>query len=169
MTEQELRIALLIAEGVTNREAAASLYLSPKTIGYHLGKVYEARRPLAHGAGARTGRGPAAWSREERWNAGQHSILIRRTCLCYRMCMSMTRRLQILLDEERHERLLRASRERRQSVGAVVRDAIDRALPGDEDRRRRAGRAILAAEPMDVPDDPAELRRELDEARSRGR
>lgn len=85
------------------------------------------------------------------------------------MCMSMTRRLQILLDEERHERLLRASRERRQSVGAVVRDAIDRALPGDEDRRRRAGRAILAAEPMDVPDDPAELRRELDEARSRGR
>lgn len=41
LTEQELRIALLIAEGVTNREAAAALYLSPKTIGYHLGKVYE--------------------------------------------------------------------------------------------------------------------------------
>ncbi len=41
LTEQELRIALLIAEGVTNREAAAALYLSPKTIGYHLGKVYD--------------------------------------------------------------------------------------------------------------------------------
>lgn len=83
------------------------------------------------------------------------------------MCMSLTRRLQILLDEERHERLLRASRARRQSVGAVVRDALDRLLPGDADGRRRAGLAILAAEPMDVPDDPAELRRELDAARSR--
>jgi DNA-binding NarL/FixJ family response regulator len=53
LTEQELRIALLIAEGVTNREAAASLYLSPKTIGYHLGKVYaklgvRSRTELAH-------------------------------------------------------------------------------------------------------------------------
>jgi hypothetical protein len=27
--------------------------------------------------------------------------------------------------------------------------------------------AILAAEPIDVPDDPADLRRELDDARSR--
>ena len=84
------------------------------------------------------------------------------------MCMSLTRRLQVLLDEERHERLLRASRERRQSVGAVVRAAIDQALPDDIDRRRRAGRAILAAEPMAVPNDPAELRLELDEVRSRG-
>jgi len=82
--------------------------------------------------------------------------------------MSLTRRLQILLDEERHERLVRASRERRQSVGSIVREAIDQALPGDEERRRRAGRAILAAEPMEVPEDPADLRRELDEARSRG-
>jgi DNA-binding CsgD family transcriptional regulator len=53
LTEQELRIALLIAEGVTNREAAAALYLSPKTIGYHLGKVYDklgvrSRTELAH-------------------------------------------------------------------------------------------------------------------------
>ena len=53
LTEQELRIALLIAEGVTNREAAAALYLSPKTIGYHLGKVYaklgvRSRTELAH-------------------------------------------------------------------------------------------------------------------------
>lgn len=82
--------------------------------------------------------------------------------------MSLTRRLQILLDEDRHERLLRASRERRLSVGALVREAIDQALPGDEERRRRAGRAILTAEPMEVLDDPADLRRELDEVRSRG-
>ena len=53
LTEQELRIALLVAEGVTNREAAAALFLSPKTIGYHLGKVYDklgvrSRTELAH-------------------------------------------------------------------------------------------------------------------------
>jgi len=82
--------------------------------------------------------------------------------------MSLTRRLQILLDEDRHERLLRASRERRLSVGALVREAIDQALPGGEERRRRAGRAILTAEPLEVPDDAADLRQELDEARSRG-
>ncbi|MBA3245202.1 MAG: antitoxin [Actinobacteria bacterium] len=82
--------------------------------------------------------------------------------------MPLTRRLQILLDEERHERLQRASRERRQSVGALVRAAIDQALPGDEERRRLAGNAILEAEPMDVPADPADLRRELDEARAGG-
>lgn len=41
LTEQERRIAFVVAEGATNREAAASLFLSPKTIGYHLGKVYE--------------------------------------------------------------------------------------------------------------------------------
>ena len=53
LSEQELRVAQLVAEGVTNREAAAALYLSPKTIGYHLGKVYEklgvrSRTELAH-------------------------------------------------------------------------------------------------------------------------
>ncbi len=53
LTDQELRIALLVAEGVTNREAAAALFLSPKTIGYHLGKVYDklgvrSRTELAH-------------------------------------------------------------------------------------------------------------------------
>jgi DNA-binding CsgD family transcriptional regulator len=53
LTEQELRIALLVAEGVTNREAATTLFLSPKTVGYHLGKVYDklgvrSRTELAH-------------------------------------------------------------------------------------------------------------------------
>jgi DNA-binding CsgD family transcriptional regulator len=34
-------VALLVAEGATNREAAAALFVSPKTIEFHLGKVFD--------------------------------------------------------------------------------------------------------------------------------
>jgi DNA-binding CsgD family transcriptional regulator len=40
LTPQELQIALLLAGGRTTREAAASMFLSPKTIEYHLRNVY---------------------------------------------------------------------------------------------------------------------------------
>ncbi len=40
LTPQELRVALTVAEGSTNKEAAAALFLSPKTVEYHLGAVY---------------------------------------------------------------------------------------------------------------------------------
>ena len=40
LTPQELQVALAIGEGRTNREAAAALFLSPKTIEYHLHNVY---------------------------------------------------------------------------------------------------------------------------------
>jgi DNA-binding NarL/FixJ family response regulator len=40
LTPQELQIALLLAEGKTTREAAAAVFLSPKTIEYHLRHVY---------------------------------------------------------------------------------------------------------------------------------
>jgi DNA-binding CsgD family transcriptional regulator len=40
LTPQELQVALLLAEGRTTREAAASMFLSPKTIEYHLRNVY---------------------------------------------------------------------------------------------------------------------------------
>jgi DNA-binding CsgD family transcriptional regulator len=41
LTPQELQIALLLAAGKTTRETAAALFLSPKTVEYHLRHVYQ--------------------------------------------------------------------------------------------------------------------------------
>ncbi len=40
LTAQELRIALQAAEGKTNRQIGAAMFLSPKTIEFHLGRAY---------------------------------------------------------------------------------------------------------------------------------
>jgi DNA-binding CsgD family transcriptional regulator len=40
LTPRELQVALQVAEGKANKEAAAALFLSPKTIEYHLKHVY---------------------------------------------------------------------------------------------------------------------------------
>ncbi len=40
LTPQELQVCVMLAEGRTTREVAAALYLSPKTVEYHLHKVY---------------------------------------------------------------------------------------------------------------------------------
>ena len=40
LTAQELQVALIVARGITNREAAAALFLSPKTVEFHLGNTY---------------------------------------------------------------------------------------------------------------------------------
>lgn len=82
------------------------------------------------------------------------------------MCM-LTRRLQVLLEEGQFRRLAAVARRRRVSVATVVRDAIDRDLSGPASRREAAGRRLLAATPMAVPD-PDRLRQELEELRSGG-
>ena len=81
------------------------------------------------------------------------------------MHMSLDRRVPVLLDRSRYRKVANEAARRGVSVAEVIRQAID-AMPMPAERRRAAIDEILAAPPMDVPDDPADLRRELDEAHS---
>jgi DNA-binding CsgD family transcriptional regulator len=65
LTPQELQIALAVSEGKTNREVGGQLFLSPKTVEFHLSSVYrklgvgsraELTRLLVDEAGAPGGR-----------------------------------------------------------------------------------------------------------------
>jgi hypothetical protein len=78
----------------------------------------------------------------------------------------LDRRLHLLLDEPRYRKVTAEAARRHVSVATVIRDAID-GLPAEADRRRDAIAGILAAPPMAVPADPADLRRELDAAHER--
>jgi hypothetical protein len=78
------------------------------------------------------------------------------------MCM-LTHRLQILIDEERYERVRALARQRGTSVATVIREALDRGLPATQQRRAAAARRILGAVPMETGD----LLAELDELRGR--
>jgi hypothetical protein len=83
------------------------------------------------------------------------------------MLMSLEHRLQILLDDERHQRISTVARERGVSVATVVREAIDRGVPRPDVRRRAAGRRLLEAADMPVSLAPGDLLAELDALRSR--
>jgi predicted transcriptional regulator len=67
----------------------------------------------------------------------------------------LSRRTQILLDDERYGRLERAARESGRSVGAVIRDAIDAKFAQDDlAQRRRAAADWLLAQPMPEGPEP---------------
>lgn len=82
------------------------------------------------------------------------------------MSMPLEHRLQILLDDERHQRILAVARERGISVAAVVREAIDRGVSNPDAQRRSAGQRLLDAADMPVPE-PADLHAELEQLRAR--
>jgi len=82
------------------------------------------------------------------------------------MCMTMDRRLQLRLDDERYREVPALAQQRGTSVAAVIREAIDRDLRSPDDRRPAAVRRVLDAKPMPVPD-VAELLKELEAVRGR--
>ena len=73
--------------------------------------------------------------------------------------------MHLLLDEPRYQKAARVAAQQGVSVAEVIRRAID-ALPEEDSRRRSAIDAILAAPRITLPADPADLRRELDDART---
>jgi len=79
---------------------------------------------------------------------------------------NLDRRVQLRLDELRYRKVTAQAKRQRVSVAAVIREAIDR-LPADADLRRAAIAEVLGAEPMALPADPADLRREIDAAHIR--
>ncbi|KAA0274449.1 MAG: antitoxin [Acidobacteria bacterium] len=78
----------------------------------------------------------------------------------------LDRRLQVLIDQDRHDRLAAIAERRGVSVASVVREAIDRGLPDLADRKDRAARRLLDSPDMPVPE-PPELREELERLRGR--
>ena len=83
------------------------------------------------------------------------------------MCM-YERRLQILIDDRRYRRVAAAAQERKTSVAAVIRDAIDQALPADLAEKRAAWKELKKAEAMAVPKTVEELKAEIHELHDRG-
>jgi plasmid stability protein len=65
---------------------------------------------------------------------------------------SLTRRTQLLLDDDLHRRLRETAAQRGISLGALIREAIDEKLSRVHGDRARAIDELLAAEPTPVED-----------------
>ncbi|MCY7419278.1 MAG: antitoxin [Chloroflexi bacterium] len=75
------------------------------------------------------------------------------------------RRLQLLLDQERYDRVAARARGRKVSVATVIREAVDQAVPVEHDRSSAAD-VFLSGTQLQLPD-PELLRAELDAAHDR--
>jgi len=81
------------------------------------------------------------------------------TCYCMHMSR-LTRRTQVLLDDERYARLERRADETNRSIGALVRDAIDVAYPERGPGRKDAFELLRNSPPADHGS-PEEIKREI--------
>lgn len=79
---------------------------------------------------------------------------------------TLTRRTQVLLDEQRYQRLRARALAEGTSVGALVRAAIDQALAERHEAGSAMAEEFLAAEPLPVGE-PEHLAREFDDAYER--
>jgi plasmid stability protein len=78
----------------------------------------------------------------------------------------LTRRTQLLLDDELHRRLREIAAQRGISMGALIREAIDDKLSRSQDAQEVRARAIdklLAAPPMPVDDWPVMKKQMLED------
>lgn len=95
-------------------------------------------------------------------------------CTCQHVHMALTRRTQILLDEERHALLQRRAAATGESIGELIRRAIDQAYAGQADRdraalqrRQAALQVFLSAPALPVSEWP-EVEKELQSLYERG-
>ncbi|MGO9321626.1 MAG: CopG family transcriptional regulator [Solirubrobacteraceae bacterium] len=81
---------------------------------------------------------------------------------------SLTRRTQLLLDDDLHRRLRETAAQRGISMGALIREAIDEKLSQVQDDRAKAIDELLAAEPMPVEDWPIMKRQMIEDMNAGG-
>lgn len=87
------------------------------------------------------------------------------------MSMLKSRRLQVLVDDDLHDRLKRESERAGAPVGELVRRALEREFPASDADRLEAGRRLLglSAPPGEGPEpDWEDQKRELIERRFSG-
>jgi plasmid stability protein len=82
--------------------------------------------------------------------------------------LPLTRRTQLLLDDELHQRLRETAAARGISMGALIREAIDEKLSSVQDVRAKAIQKLLDAEPMPVEDWPIMKRRMIEDMNAGG-